>query len=178
MQEANPHPKLSFRYCPRCGNSGDFNSKQYAFKCKTCGFHFFLNASAAVTALIFNEKGELLFTRRAIQPAFGMLDLPGGFVDPGESVETAIVREVEEELDLKVMKLDFFGSFPNQYIYSGFVVNTVDCVFKCTIEDFSTITYRDDISGFEFLDVEKVNHEEIAFKSVKAILNSLNSEIK
>ncbi len=178
MELVKYHPKLSFKYCPSCGKMGNFDSKEFAFKCNSCDFHFFLNASAAVTALIFNEKGELLFTRRGIEPAFGMLDLPGGFVDPGESIENAIVREVKEELDLEVDKIEFYASFPNQYVYSGYVVNTVDSVFKCTINDFAPITYRDDISGYEFLNIKNVNQKEIAFKSVKAILNRLITEFK
>ena len=176
MELVKFHPKFSFKYCPRCGEGGNFNSEEYSFKCDACGFHFFLNASAAVTALIFNEKGELLFTRRAIEPAYGKLDLPGGFVDPGESLETAIVREVKEELDLEIDRVEFFSSFPNQYVYSGFVVNTIDSVFKCSISDFSKITSRDDINAFEFYSIDEVDVDEIPFKSVKAILNILKTK--
>lgn len=169
------HPKYSFKCCPRCSCKGHFNSEEYSFKCNSCGFHFFLNASAAVTALIFNDNGELLFTRRAIEPALGKLDLPGGFVDPGESLENAIAREVKEELDLEVNQIKFFASFPNHYVYSGCVVNTIDSVFKCTINDFSPITFRDDIGGYEFHKVTEVDLEDIPFKSVKAIINTLKN---
>ena len=178
MEASKFHPKHSFKHCPRCGNEGNFNSEEYSFKCNSCGFHFFLNASAAVTALIFNENDELLFTRRAIEPAFGKLDLPGGFVDPGESLETAIVREVNEELNLVVDRVEFFSSFPNQYVYSGYVVNTIDSVFKCTISDFSSITSRDDINAYEFHSVHHVNVDEIPFKSVQAILTILKEKLK
>lgn len=54
----------------------------------------------AVDAIILNDKGEILLIERK-NPPDGWA-LPGGFVDPGESVETALAREVAEETTLQV----------------------------------------------------------------------------
>ena len=56
-------------------------------KCENCGFEYFMNPSAANVAFIVNENDELLVERRKNEPAKGMLDLPGGFTDIGETAE-------------------------------------------------------------------------------------------
>ena len=53
-------------------------------------------------AAILNEKGELLLLQRLREPEAGAWGLPGGKIDFGEPAETAIVREVEEELGVKI----------------------------------------------------------------------------
>lgn len=173
LADLGVHPKNHYKYCPRCGVEGTFNSSNYSFKCHSCGFQFFINSSAAVTAIIFNDKGELLLSRRGVEPEIGKLDLPGGFIDPGENAETAMMREIKEELDLVPDRLEYMGTFPNDYHFSGTVVFTIDLVFKCHVSDFSTLTYRDDIIGLEFIKPHQINLDEVPFKSVKNIIKTL-----
>ena len=81
------HPLELFRYCPKCGSElfevHNIKSKH----CSNCGFTYYQNPSSATAAFILNSKGELLVVRRAKDPAKGTLDLPGGFVDNGETGE-------------------------------------------------------------------------------------------
>ena len=172
----NIHPQNHYKYCPRCSASGNFNADNYSFKCPECGFEFYLNASAAVVAVIFNERGELLMTRRGVEPAIGKLDFPGGFIDPLESAEEAVMREVEEELDLVPDPIEYYASFPNEYLYSGTVVFTVDIVFKCTVSDFSNLKYRDDISGLEFIKPEAINIDDLPFQSARNLIKRIQNE--
>ena len=87
----------TFRYCPVCGSAHfephDFKSR----RCRDCGFIFYQNASASVVGVSVNEQQEILVGRRAFEPARGTLDLPGGFVDAGETLEEAVMRELKEE---------------------------------------------------------------------------------
>jgi mutator protein MutT len=172
----NLHPFNHYKYCPRCAAIGNFDAGKYAFKCEECAFEFYLNASAAVAALIVNQSGELLLVRRGVEPDKGMLDLPGGFVDPGESAEEAVMREIKEELDIEPDKIEYFGSFPNEYKFSGTLVYTVDLAYKCLVTDFSNLKYRDDIEGLEFIRHEKINIDEIAFKSIREIIKMFQNE--
>ena len=86
-----------FNYCPHCGSRhfavNDFRSK----RCADCGFTLYHNVSASTAAFILNDKEELLVCRRALEPAKGTLDLPGGFVDPNETLEECCLREIEPE---------------------------------------------------------------------------------
>ncbi len=167
------HPKYHYQFCPRCSAKGEFSDKELSFRCTSCGFYFFLNAAAAVTGLIFNSAGELLLVRRNAAPYYGELDLPGGFVDPGECVEEALVREIKEELGLVVKNFSFFRSYPNRYPFSGTVINTVDMVFRCSIDDLSQIKVNDDVKGFEFFRPEDIICAEIPFVSVRNIIKTL-----
>jgi len=172
------HPTNHYKFCPRCAAPGSFDREQFSFKCPQCGMHFFLNSAAAVTALIHNSNNELLLVRRGVEPSIGMLDLPGGFVDPGESAETALLRELKEELNVVPDSFSYYVSFPNQYRFSGTTVFTIDLVFKCRVNDFSTLKYMDDVQGIEFIKPEEINLHQIPFLSVKNLLIQLNNERK
>lgn len=95
------HPLSVMQYCPKCGHAGFVVNDERSKKCEKCGFTFYLNCATAVAGVIM--KGEsLLLTRRAEEPYKGMWDLPGGFVEFDETPEEALVREVKEELSLKI----------------------------------------------------------------------------
>jgi NAD+ diphosphatase len=165
------HPVNHYKYCPRCAAKGVFDSRTYAFTCKMCGFEFYLNAAAAVAALIVNKRGELLLVSRGVDPHKGKLDLPGGFVEPGESAEQAVVREIHEELDITPNKIEYLGSFPNQYNFAETIVYTLDMAYKCSVNDFSTLKHRDDIAGYQFMIPDNIDSNKIAFQSIRQIIN-------
>jgi NAD+ diphosphatase len=163
------YPENIFRFCPRC--SGRFVPQHdFSFVCEVCGLHFFSNACAAVCALIHDSEGRLLLTKRAKEPEKGMFDLPGGFVDPLESVEEALKREIKEELGVTVTDMQYFCSFPNRYVYSGLTYFTIDLAFICIIDDISGVRPDDDVSDAIFIAAAKIDLEQIAFESNKNII--------
>lgn len=164
------HPVNVVKYCLKCGSNQFIADTIRSFKCSACGFHFFINSAAATAGVILNEKGEMLLTRRAENPHKGKLDLPGGFVDPGENAEQAMHREILEELNLKVDDITFIGSFPNEYVFSEYTVFTTDMGFLCSVSDFSDITWRDDISGYEFYKPTEIPMDEISSPSIRLII--------
>ncbi len=166
------HPADVIKCCPRCGSKAfKTNDNGRSFNCEECRFNFYLNNSAAVACLIFNTEGKLLLTRRAVEPAKGMLDLPGGFVEPMESAEAAVIREIKEELGVTVISTEYLVSFPNEYIFSGFSVFTVDLAFVCTVNDLSAVIPADDVSDVEFLFPEEVKKEELCSESMAQIIS-------
>ena len=60
------------------------------------------NPAPTATAIVTRADGAILLTRRAIEPAFGMLDLPGGFIEAAEDPEQAVKRELREETGLEI----------------------------------------------------------------------------
>lgn len=142
-------------------------------KCEKCEGIFYINAASAVVAIIRNDKGELLFTRRKNEPCAGTLDFPGGFVDLGERAENAVRREVKEELNLDISELRFFMSMPNRYLFGGIVYFTLDLVFFCDYDNLSNLKADDDISEYLFIPVDKVNISDIGLESIKIIVEKL-----
>ena len=131
------HPFAQFHFCPKCGSPRFVEHNEKSKQCEDCGFVYYFNPSAATVAVILNERQELLACRRGKEPAKGTLDLPGGFSDCFESSEEGVAREVKEETGLEVTRTEFLFSLPNTYLYSGFLVHTVDCFFRCTVADSS-----------------------------------------
>lgn len=170
---SSTHPVNVLKFCPRCGSVHFLATGSRSFKCEDCSFNYYVNASAAVAVLLFNEHGELLFTRRAIEPHLGKLDLPGGFIDPLESGEEAAHREIQEELGIQIHSLNYFGSFPNEYIFSGYSVYTLDLAFLAQTNNMHQMTAMDDISSFEFYKPQDVNLEELPSISMKNIIKEL-----
>src|SRR5690606_8958188 len=99
--------------------------------CPACGFHYYHNVAAAVAAVIVHD-GCVLVTRRAREPAAGLLDLPGGFVDPGEAAEHALHRELAEELGWNARDCvpRYLGTRPNTYLYAGVRYATCDLFYR------------------------------------------------
>lgn len=161
------HPFKVLKYCPRCGSKDFVAHEGLSLKCGQCGFHFFINAAAAVAALIVDSKGKLMLVTRGVEPDYGKLDLPGGFVDPGESVEEALLRELNEELGISVQKYEYLGSAPNEYTFSEFSVFTVDMAFKVIPQSLERLNPKDDILGYRFYSEEEINYKNIPAPSIK-----------
>jgi len=170
---SNTHPVNVLKFCPRCGSAHFPATGSRSFKCSDCSFNYYVNSSAAVAVLLFNEKGELLFTRRAIEPHLGKLDLPGGFIDPMETGEQAAIREIQEELGIAIHSLRYFCSYPNEYVFSGYSVYTLDLAFLARTESIHEMTAMDDISSFEFYNPHDVDLEELPSVSMKNIIKEL-----
>ncbi|MFA5973239.1 MAG: NUDIX domain-containing protein [Lentimicrobiaceae bacterium] len=167
---SNYSPLQVFKYCPKCGKPGFASDTDKSLKCISCGFRYFINMAAAVAAIILNDKNEILFTIRKHDPAAGMLDLPGGFVDLGETAEDAIVREVYEELNLRIIKMEFVGTFTNKYIYEQIEYQTLDFVFTCIVESFQKLQVADDVSGYVFRNPQSVRNDEVGLESIRKIV--------
>jgi NAD+ diphosphatase len=132
-------PGQVFRYCPKCSAAAIQAVGHKLLRCDACGFELYLNAAAAVAALIPDEQGRLLLVVRGREPQKGMWDLPGGFVDPGESAAEALQREIREELGVNVTSMEYLHSYPNVYEYMGVRYVTVDLGFVCRVDDLSGV---------------------------------------
>ncbi len=161
------HPLRLFKFCPRCGSPQFLENDARSKRCHDCHFTYYHNAAAATVAVIFNEKKELLVLRRALEPARGTLDLPGGFVDPGESITDGCLREVAEETGGQARIERFLFSLPNTYCYSGFDVSTADAFFLCRIEEGIPLTAHDDAASLQWLPLSEVRPEDFGLLSVR-----------
>lgn len=163
----NTHPLKVLKYCPKCSSAKFEKSGERSLKCTDCGFHFFINSAAAVAVLVTDGTGKLMLVTRGVEPNYGKLDLPGGFVDPGETVENAVQRELLEELGLKIKSFSYIGSAPNEYIFSDYTVFTLDLAFKVIPETIEGLKPMDDILDYKFYTEEEINYDDIPALSIK-----------
>lgn len=161
------HPLAQFKYCPECGSAHFEEHNEKSKTCADCGFIYYFNPSAATVAFILSAKQELLVCRRAKEPAKGTLDLPGGFLDMYETGEEGVVREVNEETGLKVVEAKYLFSLPNTYLYSGFLVHTLDQFFLCRVSDEIQIHAMDDVADAFWLPLEQVEPAKFGLDSVR-----------
>ena len=173
------HYLEQWNYCPKCGSKQfvvhDFKSKH----CEACGFTYYFNAAAAVIALIEHEKGEMLVARRGEEPAKGTLDFIGGFVDPGEGFEEAVVREIEEETGWRCLTPDEAGdgkegsnlkilfSLPNTYLYSGLTIHSCDCFFHVLIPSDAKLKANDDVAACWWEKPKNIKVEDFGLHSAR-----------
>lgn len=174
------HPLEKFKFCPVCGSShfvvNNFKSK----KCEDCGFTYYANPCSATAAFIINDKEEMLVVRRAKEPAKGTLDLPGGFCDMGESVEEGMIREIKEETGLEVKDVKYLFSSPNEYVYSGMGIHTLDMDYLVRVHsDSIAITAEDDAAEAMWIPINKVNPAEFGLTSIRnAVIRFLGETLR
>jgi ADP-ribose pyrophosphatase YjhB (NUDIX family) len=116
----HPHDDShSYHFCPRCGGALARRrlkpSEPERPVCTACGFVFYIDPKIAVGTIIEAGTGSLVLVRRAIEPGYGKWVFPGGYVDRGEALTSAAIREAREECGLDV-RLD---GLVNIYSYPG-----------------------------------------------------------
>ncbi|OGR31032.1 MAG: NUDIX hydrolase [Desulfobacca sp. RBG_16_60_12] len=112
------HEIATYKYCPQCGGGLEKRlikpGEPQRLVCTACGFIFYLDPKLSVIAVIPMDDGVVM-VRRSIEPGYGLWVVPGGFVDLGEVVETALIRETQEEtlLTVRPIRLLNIYSYPD-----------------------------------------------------------------
>jgi ADP-ribose pyrophosphatase YjhB (NUDIX family) len=120
-----------FRFCPACG--GPLEPRQLKAGeplrpvCGRCGYVHYSDPKVAVGTVIATTDDEIVLVRRAIEPGYGLWVFPGGYVDRGEEITVAAIREAREESGLDV-RLD---GLINIYSYPGRPIVVV--VYKASV---------------------------------------------
>ena len=97
------------RICGACGTPMAKADGERAMKCPACGHVAYPRIAPAMMVLV--KRGDaILLARNIAVPAGGRMSALAGFLEPGESVEDAIHREVREEVGLEVKELRYFAS--------------------------------------------------------------------
>ncbi|HXG21486.1 MAG TPA: NUDIX hydrolase [Methylomirabilota bacterium] len=167
------HAGPDFRFCPQCGGK----LKRQQFKphephrrvCQACSFIFYDDPKVAACTIPVID-GKVVLLKRGIEPSYGKWVFPGGFLDRGEKVEAAAIRETWEEVNLKVE----ISRLLNVYSYPGYPV--------------IVIVYLADVIGGELqpmdetLEVrtftpEEIPWEELAFMSTRDALRDYLTQL-
>lgn len=142
-----------------------------------CGFIFWQNSNPCVVIIIQNDRGQVLMTKRGIEPDKGKLDLPGGFMRLGEHPEEAAHRETREELGVEVEILDLAGVEMDSYYYQGISEATIVFGFRARIvkgEPFPADT--NEIASIMWVDPRDIP-QELAFTNNEKFLKQLRAPL-
>ena len=105
------------RYCGRCGESTAPMEEERAMRCPGCGLLAFPRLAPAVIVLVERDGGEALLARGRQFP-MPMYSCLAGFVEPGETLEQAVHREVREEVGIEISDLEYTASQPWPFPHS------------------------------------------------------------
>lgn len=165
---------MEYKFCPKCGSKAD-RKLPNLLVCPNCSFNFYINPSPTNAVILENSKGEILLVKRKFEPKKGYLDLPGGFVEQGESLEESTIREAKEEIGIEISEVAYFKSYPDEYLYQGINIKTLGAVLTAQIADDAVPKPADDVEEVMFYKKDELPLEKIAFESIrKGLLDYLN----
>lgn len=158
-----------YKFCPVCGSALEprvlkiTEPKRLVCTNTSCGFVFYLDPKIAVGTIIRMASGKIVLVKRAIEPGYGKWVFPGGYVDRGEEVTLAAVREAREEAGL-VVKLDHLI---NIYSYAGRA--PVIIVYAATMLSGELAVDDEGLEAREF-DLDEIPWDDLAFRSTREAL--------
>jgi ADP-ribose pyrophosphatase YjhB (NUDIX family) len=160
------HHNQEFRFCPKCGGSLSHQrlkaTEPERRVCGACAFIFYDDPKiAACTIPVLGDKIVLL--KRGIEPSYGKWVFPGGFLDRGERVEEAAVRETWEEVNLKVEVTRLL----NVYSYPGYPVVVIVYLAKVVGGQLRAMDETLEVRTFSLAEVP---WDELAFPSTRDAL--------
>jgi len=138
------HWGKTHQFCGQCGTRMEVRSSERATECPRCGLLQFPRLSPAIIVLV--ERGSEFLLVRARRHPTGLYSVVAGFVEPGETLEEAVAREVREESGLTIKDIRYFGSQPWPFPHSlmiGFTASYADgtiCPDDDEIEDAGWFT--------------------------------------
>ena len=161
-------------FCPWCGNPLVKKEAEGRLRsvCSSCGEIYYENPLPAATALVLDNDNRLLLGRRAVEPAKGAWCLPGGFIEMGESMEEAALRELREETGLRGSINSFVGCFYQDSLFYGGVI-----IFGYRIDvNGGSLQAGDDMQEISYIPLDRL--PEIAFDSHRKLVALLLRQVK
>ncbi|HYB96559.1 MAG TPA: NUDIX hydrolase [Vicinamibacterales bacterium] len=167
-----------YKFCPVCGSALEprvlkiTEPKRLVCTSAACGFIFYLDPKIAVGTIIRVGSSErIVLVKRAIEPGYGKWVFPGGFVDRGEEITVAAIREAREEAGLDI-RLDHLV---NVYSYAGRA--PVIVVYAATMLS-GELAVDDESSEAREFTVDEIPWDDLAFRSTnEALRDYLNGHI-
>lgn len=134
----------TYRFCPACGDRLEPRTLKPGdperLVCTACGFVFYLDPKVAVGTIITTADERIVLVRRAIEPGYGLWVFPGGYIDRGEQIVAAALREAREEcgLDVRIERLvniySYHGATPIIVVYAATVAGGELCTDEECLE--------------------------------------------
>lgn len=98
------------QFCGRCGSKMEYKKNEHSKHCPSCDYTAYTKISPAVIVAV--TKGDRLLLAQNALNKTGLYSVLAGFVEPGESLEECVAREIKEEAGIDVKNITYFGSQP------------------------------------------------------------------
>jgi NAD+ diphosphatase len=104
------HWDRTTQYCGSCGVQTEVNAEECAKVCPSCGLLKFPRISPAIIVGVINKKTNQILLANGTRFPSNFYSVLAGFVEPGETLEECVRREVKEEVGLEIENITYFGS--------------------------------------------------------------------
>jgi len=165
---------MEMNFCRRCGTELTQNETG-AFNCEN-GHTLYVNSAPAASVFIFDQSGDLIVTRRGVDPGKGMLDSVGGFIDGLETAEEAALREMQEETGITpgdCSPLEFVCTASMVYHFDGEDRNVLSTFFVTQLEHAVKPVAADDVAEIITVPLFDIDLELFHGEDVKTALIAL-----
>lgn len=163
------------RHCVSCGGH-DEQVGRSAYRCSSCGRSSYVNPKAAAAVVLQDEDGRYLLAVRAQEPHRGRLDCIGGFLDVGENLETAMLRELEEESGLRredLGAITYVGSVHDLYAWEGEQIPVTSAYFLATVRPGAVLRPADDVAEIVRVATDELRPADFAWDGMREVFAML-----
>jgi 8-oxo-dGTP diphosphatase len=158
--------EYQFKFCPHCGGllkSSILRDHEPArLVCSECAFIFYLDPKLVACSVVEMDN-RIVLLKRDINPQKGRWVLPGGYVDRGEEVKAAAIRETEEECGIKIRISDLLGV----YSYTGRIGVVIVYLTEYVSGD---LIIGDETQDVKLVSPDEIPWDDLAFPSTKDAL--------
>ena len=170
-------PNSDFVYCPRCAGRLEWRGVEYPDVlhpvCPKCGFILWQNIKPCVDALILRGRAphvEVLLGRRVADAPQVRWDIPGGFLNAGDRIESALIRECHREMGVDVTVGELVGAFEGMF----YDIPIVTLIYACQLVSGEPTPhdYIDDVRWFPLNDPP-----ELAFETIGDAIDALRRKL-
>lgn len=158
-----------WRHCPVC--TAELKRDEGRVECPECGFVEYAGSKPTASAVVVDDEGRVMLSRRGIEPQRGKWDLPGGFVEEGEHPLDSLHRELREEAGVTLRDTEFVGIFMDRYRHGNREFWTMNVYWSARIAE-GTPEPADDVAELRFFAPDEVPMDELAFEHLPHVLSA------
>jgi mutator protein MutT len=162
-----------WKHCPVCATAIEPDGGRV--ECAECGFVTYAHSMPTASAVVADDKGRVLLSRRANDPAAGMWDLPGGFLEEGEHPLDCLRRELREEAGISLTDERLLGLWMDTYEYKRRVVATLNVYYSARVAE-GTPQAADDVAELRWFAPDEVPVDDLAFAHITEVLSARRNQ--
>lgn len=160
---------MEMNFCRRCGSTVSSQDNGTSYTC-TNNHTLFVNSAPTASIILVNQAGNLLLSKRGIEPGKGQLDAFGGFIDNLETTEDAAVRELAEETGLtpeQYEPLQYLSSGAGSYLFDGETRSVLTLCYWARLKPGVTLVASDDVAEIVEMSPDEFKLDELWNEDIK-----------